>query len=297
MFNITNAYRRALKDIINNRFLNTITIITIALAILIVSAFTLFFTNANRMIHAWEEGVQIMAYLEAGQTTTDVEDVKQRLHSTTGIKLARFVSRDEALQRLKKQLAQLPSLFENLRENPLPDAFEVHIAPGFHNSTHIKVIAEAIQTMPGIAEVEYGQQWFGRFVHIVNLFRIAGYTLGGIFIIAAIFIVANTTRLVLYSRQEEVEIMRLVGATDGFIKTPFYIEGLIQGTVGGLLGLGTLFIAFLFLSTRIQTGLTATFFQSQFLSPGILISIILCSTLVGWLGCYLSLKQFLKISL
>ena len=111
---------------------------------------------------------------------------------------------------------------------------------------------------------------------------------------AAILIVANTSRLVLYSRREEVEIMRLVGATDRFIKTPFYIEGLLQGAAGGILGLATLFITYVIISTNMDQSLTPGFFTIRFLSAWTFFGIILCSMFVGWLGCYISLKQFLK---
>jgi cell division transport system permease protein len=98
----------------------------------------------------------------------------------------------------------------------------------------------------------------------------------------------------LYSRREEVEIMRLVGATDRFIKAPFYIQGLIQGTFGGIIGITILFIAFMFISSSVDQGFSPGLFTIKFLSPGAFFGIILCSMFVGWLGCYISLKQFLK---
>ena len=133
-----------------------------------------------------------------------------------------------------------------------------------------------------------------RFMSIINLFRLTGYAMGGLFFLAAVFIVANTIRLVLYSRREEVEIMRLVGATDGFIKAPFYIEGLIQGVLGGMIGLTVLFVIFILVSLNVEQGLTAGLFTIRFLSPGAFCGILVCSMFVGWLGCYLSLKQFLR---
>jgi cell division transport system permease protein len=119
--------------------------------------------------------------------------------------------------------------------------------------------------------------------------------MGCIFFMATVFIVANTIRLVLYSRREEVEIMRLVGAADRFIKAPFYIEGLIQGALGGFIGLFVLFITFIYVSSRVEQGFSLNLLSIRFLSPGIIFLIILCSMFVGWLGCFLSLKQFFKV--
>jgi cell division transport system permease protein len=127
-----------------------------------------------------------------------------------------------------------------------------------------------------------------------NLFRLASYGMGTLFFMAAIFIVANTIRLVIYSRRDEVEIMRLVGATDNFIKIPFYFEGIIQGALGAFFGLGLLYLAFLFISSNVEQGLLPGLFRITFLPPETLGWILLGSMAVGWLGCYISLKQFLK---
>jgi cell division transport system permease protein len=118
--------------------------------------------------------------------------------------------------------------------------------------------------------------------------------MGSLFLVATVLIVANTIRLVLYSRKEEVEIMRLVGATDGFIKAPFYIEGLIQGALGGIVGLGALFLLFLFISSNVGHNLTSSLFTIRFLSWETFLGIWVCSMFVGWIGCFISLKQFLK---
>ncbi len=112
---------------------------------------------------------------------------------------------------------------------------------------------------------------------------------------ASVFIVANTTRLVLYSRREEVEIMRLVGAEDSFIKAPFYIQGIIQGVLGGTIGLVILYIVFLFVSSNVEQDFSYGLINIRFFSPGIFSIILLCSMVVGWLGAFLSLKQFSNV--
>ena len=158
----------------------------------------------------------------------------------------------------------------------------------------IDSLASRVEAQPQVEEVEYGQRWVGRFAQIISLFRLTGYAMGALFFMATIFIVANTIRLVLYSRREEVEIMRLVGATDSFIKIPFYFEGLIQGALGAIAGLAMLYIAFMFVSSNVEKGFFPGLFRFHFLSPTLLLAILLVSMLVGWLGCLISLKQFMK---
>lgn len=287
-------FKRAIEDIFKNRFLNLVTTITISLSILIVSAFILFFINTNELINIWKKGIRVMAYLRTGTVTVEVSDLKQRIQGLEGVQTVQFISKQAALTRLKDKMQRQASLFKNLSENPLPDAFEIRIVLPEGNWQKIESIATRIESLDQVEEVEYGQQWLGRFSNVFSLFRLAGYTLCGIFFMATVFIVANTMRLVIYSRSEEVEIMRLVGASDKFIKIPFYIQSLIQGALGAVVGLTALFIAFLFLNTGVQTAFYHGFFQMRFLPPMALVSIIGGSMLVGWLGCYISLKQHLN---
>jgi cell division transport system permease protein len=286
--------KRALQDIRQNRFLSLVTIVTIALSILIVSAFALFFLNANDLINAWKKGVHIMVYLKNGVDETEVSRLQKMLHSMVGVETVHFISRDEALKKMRDQLPRQAFLLDNLRQNPLPDAFEVHLLPATRNWEKIEKHAVRLEKLPEVEEVEYGRGWLGRFTAVFNLFRLAGYALGALFFMAAVFFVANTIRLVLYSRREEVEIMRLVGAEDRFIKTPFYIEGMLQGALGGIIGLAMCLLLFLAVSSNVTPELFGGTFQIRFLPTRMLVAMVLTSMMVGWLGCFASLKQFFK---
>jgi len=286
--------KRAIQDIRHNRFLNVVTIITIALSILIVSSFALFFINTQDLMRAWKEGVRIMVYLLPSTPESEIPALQKRIAGIYGIDKVRFIPKADALKQLKTQMKRHSSLLEDLKENPLPDAFEVRLVATSRNWQRVEKLALEIENLPQIEEVEYGQRWLGRFTNIVNLFTLAGYALGVLFFMAAVFFVANTIRLVLYSRRDEVEIMRLVGAEDRFIKTPFYIEGIIQGAVGGIIGLGALFIVFTIISSNVSQDITTGMFQIRFLPSLVLVAVVISSMIVGWLGCFVSLKQFLK---
>ncbi len=286
--------KRAIQDIQSNRFLNMVTVVIIAFAVLIVSAFTLFFLNVTDVMDAWKSGIRIMAYLKAEPGRRSPVDIQQAIESIAGVQQAVFISKAEALKSLKAQMHRQASLFQDLKENPLPDAFEVWIIPSAQNQDAMEMLAERIESLPEIEEVEYGQSWIGKFTGLINLFRLAGYAVRSLFFMAAVFIVANTIRIVLYSRRDEIEIMRLVGATDGFITIPFYIEGLLLGALGGILGIGILLLIFLLISANVQQSLIVGTFQLRFLPIVDWGAILVGSMAAGWLGCFLSLKQFLR---
>ena len=287
-------YKRAIKDMLDHRFLNAVTIVTIAIAILIASSFALFFINANVIVNSWKRGIRIMVYLKPNSSEMKIGDIKSKIEGMSGVDKVRFISKKEALERLKSQMKRQSSLLDDLQDNPLPDAFEVRLTDDFQNKDKVETLAARLESLSPVGEVEYGQVWLGRFTNILNLFRLTGYAMGALFFVATVLIVANTIRLVLYSRREEIEIMRLVGATDGFIRAPFYIEGVIQGALGGIIGLAALFILYIFILSNVDKGLTSSLFALRFLSWEAFLGILICSMFVGWMGCFLSLKQFLK---
>ena len=286
--------QRAIKDILENRFLNAVTIITIALSVLIVSAFGLFFLNAQDLFNAWKKGVRIMVYLAPQTSETQRLDTRYRLQTIAGIQSIRFISKDEALALMKQRMQRQSSLLDNLRDNPLPDAFEVSLITESNSPEKIEFLAQRIEGLPSVEEVEYGQQWIERFANFFNLFKLAGYGMGAMFFAATVFIAANTIRLVLYSRREEIHIMRLVGATDRFIKFPFYVEGLLQGLSGSLIGLGVLYAAFSAVDAQFEQTLAAEMVVVRFFSMGICAAIIGGGMMTGLLGSFFSLKQFMN---
>lgn len=287
-------FRHALRDIGKNRFVNAVSVITIALSVIITCSFILFFINASDILTLWKKGVRIMAYLYQDVPAEKIPEIQKKISGMYSVEDVRFISKEEAFDVLKQQMKRQSSLLENLKENPLPNAFEIRMTASSQTWEKIENLASRIQSIPQIEEVEYGQRWLARFSYIINLFKLSGYVLGILFSVASVFIVANTVRLVLYSRRDEIEIMRLVGASDRFVKVPFYIEGVILGALGGIIGLIVLFITFVSVTSNIDQSITSGAFQIRFFSYGVMLIIFISSMFVGWLGCFLSLKHIIK---
>jgi len=292
-------FKKIFKDLNANFFLNTITIIAIALAVLIFSTFALFFINADQLLKQWISDMRIMAYLKPGYIKAEtfekqILEISRQIQAVEGIINVKFIPKAKALEQFKIQLGPQASLVEGLKDNPLPDSFEIRMGLSSDNWENIEPAARKIKAVDAVEEVEYGQEWLGKFISFFKLFRLTGYAMGTLFFMAAVFFVANTIRLVLYSRREEIEIMRLVGASDSFIKDPFYIQSLIMGSAGGGMGLGILFLLVRIISLNFERSFSENFFHIRFLTPELLIGILLGSMFVGWTGCFISLRQFLK---
>jgi cell division transport system permease protein len=289
------AFNRAFKDIVQNRFLNAVTVFTITLAVIIAGAFGLFFYNVNGLFADWQRGIRMIVYLKDPLSDSQRLNLKFRLKTIAGVEEAVFIPRAEALKALKTQLKKQAAILDHLHDNPLPDAFELTFRPAAHEGRgHLDRIAAEIEALPAVSQVIYAQQWLQRFSTIFNLFKLVGYGLVGIFSLAAVFIVANTIRLMIYNRREEIEIMRLVGAADGFIKAPFYITATCLGAVGSLLGLAVLLSIYGGLTAQIRQSLYGALPPLSFFPWHWCAGIVGAGMVVGALGCLFPMRQYLR---
>ena len=286
---------QALKDFKNNKFLYSVTVVTICLSVLIISSLVLFVENANSIISSFKEEIRIIAYLEKDISEESKDEARKEIGKIKGVSDVVFISSNKALEIIKSQMKNQSAYLNDLRENLLPASFEVYLEKKSHNWNVIKEVALKIESLKVIEEVEYGKSWLGKFSNIISLFEFASIGMGLVFFLVTIFIIINTIILSLYSRRKEIEIMRLVGAEDRFIKRPFYFEGVIQGLLGGAAGLLALFILFLIFNTNFETDFTSSgLINIKFLSFKVIVEILFCSIFAGWLGCYISVRQFLK---
>jgi len=289
------AVKRALTDIINNKFLHIVSIITIALSVFIVSAFALFFNNATELLDAWRQGVRVIAYINYEVTAKDLTELKKKIKKYKGVATLEYISKEDAFEDLKEKIDHQSSVLDGLDKNPLPDSFEITLLDSYRDLGEIEKLANKIANLPFIDDVEYAQKWLHRFNGIYNLFKVTGLVLASIFFIATLLIIANTIRLIMYSRREEIEIIRIVGADEAFIKYPFFIEAVLQGFLGGSIGVVFLYLAFILTVPNFAPDMVFSFFDIHFISLKFSFAIILCSMMIGWVGCYFSIRKFLKL--
>lgn len=268
---------------------------SIAFALLIIGIFFLLFVNINNAAEKWQKNIRIIAYLKDPVRQKDLASLRQRLAEMPAVSQVQFVSKQQAWQQLKIQLAHRQSLLDGLSENPLPASFEVRLADTPEGWKRVASLAGQIEALAGVDQVEYGQAWLKRFSGFMAFFRLTALVVGILVLAAGVFICANTIRLTLYARREEFEIMRLVGATDVFIKAPFYVQNIVEGLLAGLVALGLLFCIHEFFVARVQhQEIMLSTFQITFIPLSGVVGVLWVGVFMGWLGSYISLKQFLR---
>lgn len=284
-------FRHSLKDMRHHRFLHGVTWITIVMTVVMAGTFALFASNASDVISSWEAGVKIMVYLKDGLPEDQASRVRTQLEKEPEVISVQFISRDEAMKILRSRMQRHATIFKDLPENPLPDAFELYVKSSSKGWQLVEAVATRVARVEGVAEVESGGQWIGRLLRIVNLFRFSAFGMGALFFLVSVFIVSNTIRLAFYSRKEEIEIMRLVGATESFIKAPFYIQSVLLGLSGGVFGLLILYLLFWGITIHMNPAFSALAFGFHFLPQSSVLVILSLCILVGLMGAYLSFRQ------
>ena len=288
---------RAITNIRQNVFVNVVTIGTITLALLIVSLFLLVFVNLENATDSLSERVQVTVYFNNELTGQDQAMYREKIIALPGVTRVSYVTRDEALKRFRIRLRGQETLLDGVGAEILPTSFEIALKRSHRETASVENVVSALKKIPGITEVQYGEEWVRRFNSFLNFLRLLGALLGGFLVIAATFIVSNTIKLTIYSRRDELEIMSLVGATRFFIKAPFLLEGLIQGIVGS--SLSVLLLFGLYKGFLHNAGSFLTFNPASsglsFLSLEYIAGLLLAGAVLGFAGSLTSLKRFVNV--
>ncbi len=294
MTSFIRSLQKALADLRSNGFANLGTILIIGLSVFMVAVLLLFFDNTQRIMGSWAEDNRAMVYMKPEITQKDLPRIKEQLLAIKGVGDIKSIPKEQALADLAKQFSGHENIFASLGENPLPHAMEIRVAwekdtaaPG-----EMTNLIEKVQALDAVESVVYAQGFLERFAFVFLLVKRTGWLLCGLFSLICIFITANTVRLSLHSRELEVQIMRLIGATEDFIKSPFYLAGALQGFLGGLLGICLLLALYYGLCIECMKSIDAyMILPIQFLSVYHVGTLLLGSTFLGWFGCYISLRR------
>ncbi len=232
--------REAMTNLHANRGNVMIGIVTTAFTLVCFGVFLLLYLNIKNLTGTLQGDIEVIVYLDPEASEQVVSLVQKRLRTEPAAVALTFVSKEQALREFSEQFPEESLLLEGMEGNPLPASLVVNLSPRFLDTESLGAFAERVKQLPGVTHVAYSQDWVDTLALVVSYFELGAVVIGTILAVATVTIIANTIRLSLHTRKEEIEILRLIGATGAFIAIPYVIEGMILGAVGGGLSLALL---------------------------------------------------------
>jgi cell division transport system permease protein len=289
--------RTALNSLWQYRARNLFSIAIICLSFLIVGVFFSLSNNLQHLARQLSENMIVAFFLDPAAPAQEVRAIADRLRASPSVVRLNIVSREQALERFRKNFPELEEILKDLNTNPFPPSIEATLKKdAFMSDATLGWIAE-IKSLPGVQDAQFNRDWVKKMQSLSRLARAVGFFLGGILILASFFIISNVIRLNVFSRKGEIEILRLVGATNGFIRLPFLIEGVLLGILGSGLSLGLLYLLVTLFPLYLgqSLGVLQEMINFRFLSLSQALGLLAGSGLMGFLGSLSSLSRFLKI--
>ncbi len=263
--------------------LSILGVVTIAFSLFAFGLFGLVAINIRKALEQVEERVEVRAFLE---DSTDIESVAAAMKDIgefAEVARVEYVSKEQALERARKEMGEFADVFE---AGVLPASIEVYLRSGMRDPTTVKSVADRIRTYHFVDDVRYGEEWVEKLYRLRTITTVAGLALGIAFAAVAIIIIGATIRMTVLARAKEISIMRLVGATDMFIRLPFLIDGLVKGVLGGLLAL-----VFVWAANRV---VNEYFIQTIFFSREMVFLGVVGGAFMGVLGSLVSVGRHLR---
>lgn len=285
--------KEAIKSMRRNGLMSLASISTVALSLFILGVFACGVVNLNNLASHLESQVQISIYLKDNLTTPQVMELGKKLKALPDLKEIEFVTKDEAMKRFKERLGEQQQLVDSLDgHNPLPTSYVLT----FNTPDQVKSTAELVSKYPEVESTHYGQDVIEQIFEVTKIIRIGGIILIGFLAGATLFIISNTIRLTVFARRKEIGIMKYVGATNGFIRWPFLLEGMFLGAIGGIIaGLAT-WQFYQYVTAQVVANFA--FMPLVPLMPFIYQlsgGLVGVGIVVGAIGSTISLKQYMKV--
>jgi cell division transport system permease protein len=282
--------REALLSFRRAPLLSALSITTIAFSLFTLGLFGLVAINLRKALLGLEERVEIVAFVLRGTPTETITLATQDIAAFPEVQDVTFVTEQQALARARKELVEFRDAYRDLQVNPLPASIEVQLKEGYRDAKTVELVAERLRGFGFVDDVRFGRDWVQRLDQLRNVTGLVGLVIGLAFAAVAIVIIGVTIRLTLLQRAREISIMRLVGATNWFIRGPFLLEGALKGFLGGLLSLGLCYAGYVLFRDR--TG--GSFADLIFFRPEQMILLIVFGVLLGLAGSLVSVGRHLR---
>ncbi|MCP4576626.1 MAG: ABC transporter permease [Deltaproteobacteria bacterium] len=288
--------KQALQNIRENLWVHALGLGTMTSSLLIFGMFMLLFANVANCIHGWGNSVSFSVYLKDDISPYKRDKVDSFLRQLPGEKMLRYISKKDAMADLKKTLGRSDAgLLNRLSGNPLPASYEVFFDRTKKQALDSGAITADLANLAGVAEVQCSEELLNNVKEIIDMVKFIGYFVGGLLCFCVIFIMTNTIKLTIFYRKAEIEILKLVGATDWFIKVPFLLEGIFQGILAGVLTLLMLGGGYLFFATKEIQFFGMNSLNLVFISFGHMTLLFSISVTLGMIGSLMAIGRFFKV--
>jgi cell division transport system permease protein len=264
--------------------LSALSVTTIAFSLFAFGLFGLVALNIRNALQQIEERVEIRAFVADSATVEQLTLASDQIAKYPEVLRVDVVTKDEALERARKELGEFKDVFDS---EFLPPSLDVWLKPGFRDPATVRKVAERLRTLDFVDDIRFGEDWLTQLYRLRNIAGVAGLALGLAFAAVAVIIIGATIRMAVLARAREISIMRLVGATDGYIRRPFLIEGSITGILGGILALLLTYMAMRVLDQYLH-------FQTAFFDRRLAMLGILFGALMGLAGSVVSVGRHLR---
>jgi cell division transport system permease protein len=276
-----------------NRTTTLIALATTTFTMLGVGVFVLLYLNLQGALGSLREEIKVRVYLRDAVAVRDIPELRARIGGNPAVAGVEYISREQALASFRKQFPSEERLLNGLGANPFPASLVISVGPAYRSGQAVQALVDTLKTFPEVEEVLYSRDWIENLAAALRYLELLGMGIGAVLATAMVTILANTIRLALYARREEIEILKLIGATPGFIKTPFVLEGAILGGAGAACSLVLLRAMFEVAGTKMP--LRGIFWglgrDVTFLPARVAIAIFLLGIVLGCLGSVVSLTR------
>ena len=273
------AFRRA-------PLLSALSVTTIAFSLFVVGLFGLVAVNLQQALRDVAERVEIVAYLLPGAPIETITLAQKDIEAFPEVQAASYVSEDQALQRARTELVEFRDVLQELERNPLPASIEVKLKPRFRDAEHVNDVAERLRGFGFVDDVRFGRDWVEKLDRLRQIAAAVGLVVGAAFATVAIIIIGTTIRMAVLQRSREIAIMRLVGATDGFVRRPFLLQGALKGMLGGLAAVALSYGAYALINRWL--------IHAAFFSQEQAVAIVGFGMLIGFFGSAASVGRHLR---
>ena len=278
--------REALLTFRRAPLLSALSVTTIAFSLFVVGLFGLVAVNLQNALRGVAERVEIVAYLLPGTPIESITLAEKDIEAFPEVQSATYVSEDSALARARAELVEFRDVLQELERNPLPASIEVKLRPRFRDVDHVNDVSDRLRGFGFVDDVRFGRDWVEKLDRLRGIAAAVGIVVGAAFAVVAIIIIGTTIRMAVLQRSREIAIMRLVGATNGFIRRPFLLQGAIKGMLGGLVAIA--------LSYGAYTLINRWLIQAAFFSKEQAVAIVGFGTLIGFFGSAASVGRHLR---